>query len=102
MSRADLFVEAIDTVIRLGWALAVWIVLCSLFASAAVYAVVVIVVGICRWAWQAARRSHSGPSWRYGRRHARHYARTRTRRPRGHTRPHWARTQPINDYEEAA
>ena len=100
MSRADLLVEAVHAAIRLGWALAAWIVLCSLFASAAVYAVVVIVVGVCRWVWRAVRRRPHGPSWRYGRRDARIYARTRTRRPHRRTAP-WVHTQPI-DYEEAA
>ena len=99
MTRADLLVEAVDTVLRLGWALAAWIGLCSLAASAAVYAVVVIVVGACRWAWRAARRGAGGPSWRYGRRHARSYARTRARRPR----PPRVHTQPLHhEWDEAA
>ena len=101
MSRAALFVEAVHALLRLGWALAAWIVLCSLFASAAVYAVVVIVWTISRWAWRTVRRRPHGPSWRRGRLRARIHARRRTRRPHGRTRPSWAHEQPV-DYEEAA
>ena len=102
MSRADLLVEAVHAAIRLGWALAVWIGLCSLAASAAVYAVVVIVVGACRWAWRAARRGAGGPSWRRGRLRARIHTRRRLRRPSKRTAP-WVHTQPLHhEWDEAA
>ncbi|MFI1677019.1 hypothetical protein [Streptomyces sp. NPDC020607] len=40
------------------------------------------------WAWNAARRRPTRPSWALGRRSARDFARTRTSAPTCHTEPH--------------
>ena len=45
--------EAVDTVITLGWALVVWIVLTTAAVTAGLYAVVVAVAWPCRTAWEA-------------------------------------------------
>ena len=95
--------EAIDTVLTLGWALAVWIVLVSLTAALALHTVLVAVWWAGRAVWRAWR-------WLYGRlrtvegrdgdpeplAHPRP-AQSRSRRPV----PSWAHTQPL-DHQEAA
>jgi hypothetical protein len=73
--------EAIDTVITLGWALLVWVVLLSLAAALALHAVMAItwwaLRALCRAA-RAAWRDTDGPAWARSRIGARRYAR-RTR-----------------------
>ena len=49
-----LFVEAVDTIRALGWALVVWIVLLAAVAGVALYAVVVAVACACRAVWRGA------------------------------------------------
>lgn len=55
MSTADLFVEAIDTLITLGWALCVWVVLVSAVAALILYAVVIVVWWAARSVWRGCR-----------------------------------------------
>jgi hypothetical protein len=95
---AALFVEAVDTAVRLFYAGAAWAVLTAAVATLALYAVTAIAWGICHTVWNPVRRRPASPSWSRGRAQARRFARTRTRRP------HWAPNQPIEpiDYEEAA
>lgn len=104
MSTAALFVQALETLHRLGWALVVWIVLTAATITLALYAAAVMTWAVCRAVWKAFRWRPGGPSWRRGRREAREYARTHARRPHGRTRPRWAHSQPIDhdDYREAA
>jgi hypothetical protein len=73
--------EAIDTVVTLGWAFAVWFVLICLATTLALHAVLAVLWWVLRALW----RGLDGPSWARGRLAARRYAR---------------RTRP--DYEEAA
>lgn len=94
MSTAALFVQALETLHRLGWALVVWIVLTGATITLALYAAAAMTWAVCRAVWKAARWRSAGPSWRRGRARARIYARTRARRSQGHTADH--------DYEEAA
>ncbi|NUS13454.1 MAG: hypothetical protein HOY69_18970 [Streptomyces sp.] len=47
-----LFVEAVDTIRALGWALVVWIVLLAAVASLALWTVVVAVACACRAVWR--------------------------------------------------
>ena len=101
MSNAALFVEALETLHRLGWALVVWVVLTAATINLALYSAAAMTWAVCRAVWTAVRPS-DGPSWRRGRRGAREYARTHARRAHGRARPRWANSQPINDYEEAA
>lgn len=59
--------EAIDTVITLGWALLAWIVLCALFATAALYTLTVTAAWIVAGLWRAGRavaalRTHQAPA----------------------------------------
>jgi hypothetical protein len=83
--NAALFVEAIDTVRTLGWALAVWIVLLAVAGVLAVYTLAAAVAWPCETAWRAvtgalaasravrtlpeaqtaltAAHAHTGPSW---------------------------------------
>lgn len=95
MSREQLFVDAIDTLYRLGWATLVWLVLLAAVVTLALYAVLAMAWGICRALWKAARWRPAGPSWARGRLRARIHARTRSRRSSGHTAAH-------DDYREAA
>lgn len=44
--------EAIDTIITLGWALLAWIVLCAMFATAALYTLTVTVWLACTAVWR--------------------------------------------------
>ncbi|MEV7389592.1 hypothetical protein [Streptomyces sp. NPDC091215] len=94
MSREQLFVDAIDTLYRLGWATLAWLLLLAVAATAALYTITVTVWGICRALWKVARWRPAGPSWRRGRLRARIHARTRTRTPQERTEPH--------GYQEAA
>jgi hypothetical protein len=59
--------EAIDTVLALGWALAVWIVLLAFTVTVALYAAVTLTLVAARalwragvWAWKTARRGVTG------------------------------------------
>jgi len=106
---AALFVEALDTVRTLGWALIAWLAAVSVFAGLAVYAVVVAVACACRVLWRAAHavaalRTHrtaplapelpasdSSPATAPERRSG----------PRLRPAPSWAHTQPT-ETEEAA
>ena len=94
MSTAALFVEALETLHRLGWALVAWIVLTGAAVTLALYTVTVTVWTVGRWVWKTARRRPGGPSWARGGFRARIHARRRVRRPSGRTADH--------DYEEAA
>lgn len=101
--NAVLFVEALETLHRLGWALVVWILLTAATITLALYAAAAMTWAVCRWVWKLVRRPSGGPSWRRGRREAREYARTHARRSSGRTRHRWANRQPLDhDYEEAA
>lgn len=104
MSTAALFVEALETLHRLGWALVVWIVLTGATITLALYSAAAMTWAVCRAVWKAARWRPGGPSWRRGRRKAREYTRTPARRSQTRTRPRWAHTQPVDDheFEEAA
>jgi len=94
---AALFVEALDTAITLGWALLGWLIF---FATvAAILTLAAIATGA--WGVRTAWRRVARPSWARSRFRARIFARTRTRRPNGRTRPRWVHSQPL-DYEEAA
>ena len=96
MSRADLFVEAVDIAVRLFYAGAAWFVLTAAVATLALYAVAVIAWTVGRAVWKAARRALGG------RRSAEHapQAPEPAPSPQRRTRPSWAHEQPI-DYEEA-
>lgn len=89
-----LFVEAVDTIRALGWALAVWIVLLAVVAGVVLYAVVVTVAWPCNAARDAltaalaaSRAARTLPEHQDA--HEAAYA---------HTAPSWARTET----EEAA
>lgn len=59
-----MIVEAVDTLFTLGWALAVWIVVGAMVVTAALYAVVTVVVLAwrgARWACRAAWRGRGAP-----------------------------------------
>lgn len=73
--------EAIDTVITLGWAFLIWLVLLCLFAALALHTLLVIACCVLRALWRGLGR----PTWSRNRLRARLYAR---------------RTRP--DYDEAA
>lgn len=92
--NAVLFVEAIHTAYRLGWALIVWIVLTAAAVTLGLYAIAVTVWWAGRGLWKTARRASGGPSWRRGRLRARIHARQCARASRTRTADH--------DYEEAA
>jgi hypothetical protein len=81
VSNADLFTEALDTLIHLGWSLAGWVIFLGAVASILVLAAIATGAWTVRYAW----RHTAGPTWARSRTRARLYAR-RTRR----------------DYEEAA
>jgi hypothetical protein len=81
VSNADLFVEALDTAIRIGWALAGWVIFFGVVASILALAAIATGATAIRATW----RRTAGPTWARSRTRARLYAR-RTRR----------------DYEEAA
>ena len=84
-----LFVEAVDTIRALGWALVVWIVLLAVVAGAALYAVVVGVACACRAVWRgvaaalAAVQRPAGPE----------LLPEPHEPPHAHTAPSWARTE---------
>ena len=85
------FVEAVDTIRALGWALVVWIVLLAVVAGVALYAVVVTVACACRAVWRgvaAALAAVQHPS-------APELPRIPPVTPQRRTEPHapsWART----------
>jgi hypothetical protein len=83
-------VEAIDTAYTIGAAILAWIAV--LAAAATVVLFTGVLVGA--WAWRAARKRLTGPSWAYGRLRARILARRRLRRPQGPSGD--------PDYQEAA
>ena len=100
MSRAQLFADAINTLTQLFYAGAAWLLLAAVFATIALYAVAVVVWGICRSVWKAVRWRPGGPSWRRGRLRARIHAARATRAPQRRTRPH---AHPVDhNYQEAA
>jgi hypothetical protein len=86
--------EAIDTVLRLGWALLAWIVLMAAVAGAAVYAVVVTVAWPCETAWRAVAGAPAAT------RALRALPEAQAAHKAAHARlaPSWARTE----HEEAA
>lgn len=81
MSNAELLTEALDTLIRLGWAIAGWAIFLAAVASILTLAAIATGATAIRATW----RRTAGPTWARSRTRARLYAR-RTRR----------------DYEEAA
>lgn len=90
MSNAHLLVEAVDTAIRLGWALLGWIIFLATVASILTLAAIATGATVVRGAW----RHTTGPSWRRSTLRARILARRRVRATDGRTGTH--------DYEEAA
>ena len=99
MSTAALFVEAVDTIRTLGWALAVWIVLMAIVAGLVVYALVVIAWATVRGVWRAC-------AWLRARLAAELPPRAPEEPRDAHNAPQsrvpsWATTQPL-DCEEAA
>lgn len=90
MSTADLFVEAIDTAITLGWSLLGWIIFLAAVASILTLAAIATGAYGVRAVWRCA----TGPSWARGRLRARIHARRRVQAADGRTEPH--------DFEEAA
>lgn len=76
--------EAIDTAITLGWALGAWLLLLAAICTIGLLGTIALTV----WAWTAATRALTAPSWARGRARARTLARTRTSRPSRHTAPH--------------
>jgi len=52
VSTAHLFVETVDAIRSLGWALAVWVVLLAAVASLALWTVLVTVAWACRAVWR--------------------------------------------------
>ena len=96
MSTAALFVEAIDTIRTLGWALAVWIVLMAIVAGLVVYAVAVIAWATVRGVWRACGWLRAGLRGELPPQ-APPEPQARKRRPV----PSWAHNEPY-DYDEAA
>lgn len=90
MSNADLFVEAIDTAIHLGWALLGWIIFLAAVGSILVLSAIATGAYGARAVWRRA----AGPSWRRSALRARIHARRATRASQRRTRPH--------EFEEAA
>lgn len=90
MSNADLFVEAIDTAVRLGWALAGWLIFLAAVGSILVLSAIATGAYGARAVWRVT----AGPSWARGAFQARIFARIRARASQRHTRPH--------EFEEAA
>ena len=58
--------EAIDAAVSVGWALLVWIVLCAVFATAALFAVVAAGWAVWRATVRAAKAVYAWLSWRPG------------------------------------
>ncbi len=75
MSNAELFTEALDTAIHLGWYLAGWVI--ALAAIASILTLAAIATGT--WTVRLVWRHTAGPTWARSRTRARLYAR-RTRR----------------------
>lgn len=73
MSNAELFIEAVDTAIQLGYALAGWVIFFAAVASILVLAAIATGAWTVRLAWRAA----GGPSWARSRTQARQYARSK-------------------------
>lgn len=74
MSNAELLVEALDTLIRIGWALVGWVIFFGAVASILALAAIATGATAIRATW----RRTAGPSWARSRTRARLYAR-RTR-----------------------
>ncbi|NUS58799.1 MAG: hypothetical protein HOV66_28690 [Streptomycetaceae bacterium] len=90
MSNADLFIEAIDTAIHLGYALAGWMIFFAVVGAILVLAA----IATGTYGMRAAWRHTAGPSWHRSALRARIHARRATRASRRRTRPH--------EFEEAA
>lgn len=110
MSTADLFVEAVDTAVRLFYAGAAWVVLTAAVATLALYAVVTVVWWVVCGLWRSARaawarvrpcvpasRPESPPRLPLAVRGAPGLSAARTER----SAPSWARTEP-HRYDNAA
>ncbi|MFJ6566577.1 hypothetical protein ACIQNU_04105 [Streptomyces sp. NPDC091292] len=76
--------DAVDTAIRIGWALAAWIAVLAAVGTIVVLAA----TATGAWAWHAVRRRPTGPSWAYGTLQARIRATRRTRAADSHTTAH--------------
>lgn len=87
---AELLVEAIDTAVTLGWALAAWIAVLAALTTLVLFGALAVVAVSARALWRRTVR----PSWACGRVRARILARRRLKRPQ-------SRTADL-DYEEAA
>lgn len=90
MSTPDLFVEAIDTAVRLGWALFGWLIFLAIVGTILVLSAIATGAYGARAVWRAT----TGPSWRRSALRARIHARRATRASQRRTRPH--------EFEEAA
>jgi hypothetical protein len=90
VSNAHLLVEAIDTAIRLGWALLGWIIFLATVAAILTLAALATGATVVRGVW----RHTAGPSWRRSALRARILARRRVRAADGRTGTH--------EFEEAA
>lgn len=97
MSTADLFVEAVDAAIRLGWALAGWLVFLATVAA------ILLLAAIATGAWAVdtvldrlcgRREASDAPE-------AEPEPDDGPKPPHGRRRPTWAHEQPTT-YEEAA
>jgi hypothetical protein len=97
VSNAQLFMEAADTAIRLGWALLGWLVFFATVASILTLAAIATGATVVRGAW----RRTAGPSWRRSALRARILARRRVKAADGRTEPCPADNENY-DYEEAA
>lgn len=73
MSNAELFIEAVDTAIQLGYALAGWVIFFATVASILVLAAIATGAWTVRLVWRTA----TGPAWARGRTQARQYARSK-------------------------
>lgn len=99
MSRAQLFADAVDTLITLGWAVAAWLAVLAAVATVVLFAV----TAVGAWALGALWRRTVGPSWRRGRLRARIHAGRATRAPQRRTGlPGRHIHSTDHDYEEAA
>jgi len=83
-----LFVEAVDTIRALGWALVAWIVLLAVVAGVALYAIVVTVACACRAVWRGVTAALAAVQ----RLSAPELLPEPHEPPHAHTAPSWART----------
>lgn len=96
--------EAIDTVLALGWALTVWIVLLALTVTAALYAAVTLTLLAARALRRAAVWARKGPRKAVKAPLAPEHASQASAfhpRPKRRPTPSWAHTQPL-DHKDAA